>query len=319
MTEFERPIPTPTGTVADMTRIRRVMARRYRETQPQINEVAQDTLAGQGSGEQQNSYMAVIDSVTTTARNLLRDFPKFFQVSFDAVGRTYELGNTNIDTTTFWVATAVGASATALNTNQYDLDARNGILRLTSTQTSGTKVMVEGYYYEWVLPSDLEFYAQKAINQHAQTLPLPIENATAAVIDVIGMAALIECLWALMTEYARDIDVMTSESIHIPGSQRFRMLQSLIDQWEGEYRKYAKALNIGPERIEIMNLRRVSRTTNRYIPLYQPKEIGEYGPMERLFPDIDKGLIKYEDEEPLRVDVFIDMDPPTGVTTNTFY
>lgn len=52
MTEFERPIPTPTGTIADMTRIRRVMARRYRETQPQINEVAQDTLAGQGSGEQ---------------------------------------------------------------------------------------------------------------------------------------------------------------------------------------------------------------------------------------------------------------------------
>ena len=52
MTDFERPIPKPTGAVSDITRIRRVMSRRYRETQPQINEAAQDTLFGQGSGEQ---------------------------------------------------------------------------------------------------------------------------------------------------------------------------------------------------------------------------------------------------------------------------
>lgn len=52
MTDFERPIPKPTGTPTDISRVRRVMAKRYRETQPQINEVAQDTLSGQGSGEQ---------------------------------------------------------------------------------------------------------------------------------------------------------------------------------------------------------------------------------------------------------------------------
>ena len=260
-----------------------------------------------------------IETISEIARNYLRDFPKFFQVSFDALGRTYELGMINIDTSTMWVATTVGASATELTATDYSVDSRNGVLRLTATPAANTKLLVEGYYYEWVLPADLTFYAQRAINLHTHNLTTPLENASPAILDVIGMAALLESLWALMTEYSRDIDVQTSESVHIPGSQRFRMLQSLIASWSEEYRKHAKALNIGPERVEIMNLRRVSRTTNRYVPIYKSKEIGEYGPVERLFPEQDPGIIKYEESEPLREDVYIDMEPPTGVTTNTFY
>ena len=47
---------------------------------------------------------ATVSTITTIARNFLRDFPKFFQVSFDAVGRTYELGSPNIDADSLWVA-----------------------------------------------------------------------------------------------------------------------------------------------------------------------------------------------------------------------
>lgn len=48
----ERPIPNPTGTVADITRVRTVMARRHREQQPQINQASQDTIPGTSSGDQ---------------------------------------------------------------------------------------------------------------------------------------------------------------------------------------------------------------------------------------------------------------------------
>ena len=51
MTE-ERPIPAPTGTVADITRVRKVMTHRHREAQPQVNQPYQDTLPGTGSGDQ---------------------------------------------------------------------------------------------------------------------------------------------------------------------------------------------------------------------------------------------------------------------------
>lgn len=254
------------------------------------------------------------------ARTYLRDFPRFFQVSFDAVGRTYELGSPNIDADTLWIATANGASATPLTTSQYSLDSRNGILRLTSTPSANTKLMVEGYYYEWVSPADLEFYSKQAINAHVFSLDIPLENMAQVIIETIGMGAIVEVLMSLMTEYSRDIDVMTSESVHIPASQRFRMIQSLLSYWSQQYDKQARALNIGVDRIEIFNLRRVSRTTNRYVPLYKAKELGDYGPIERIFPNEDKQVIELEEApiDNLREDVFIDADIPRNYVNNTF-
>lgn len=266
--------------------------------------------------------MTVVERVAEIARTYLRDFPKFFQVSFDAVGRTYELGATNIDTETLWIATTTGASsATQLATNAYSLDVRNGVIRLATTPAANTKILVEGYYYEWVLPADLTFYSQRSINYHEYTIKVPLSGVTPAVFDVVGLGALVEALQALVTEYARDIDVTTSESIHIPGSQRFRMLQSLIGMWEMEYRKHANNLNIGPERIEIMDLRRISRATNRLVPLYVSQELGDYAPIERIFAEEHSGHIQIELEgDVLREDIFLDMEPPTtGIVTNTYY
>ena len=261
-----------------------------------------------------------LEYIVELARTYLRDFPKFFQVNFDAVGRTFELGQPNIDTSTIWVARVTGASVTALTSADYSIDARNGIVRLAATPAANSKLLVEGYYYEWLLPADLEFYSVRSINFHAPTINVPLEQASPAVLDVIGIGALVEALQALMTEFARDIDVMTSESIHIPGSQRFRMLQSLCQQWEIEYRKRANNLNIGPERIEQFSLRRVSRSTNRLVPLYKAKELGEYGPMERIFVEDSEGqiLISAKDE-PLREDVFIDTEPPASYTSNAYF
>lgn len=264
--------------------------------------------------------LTVLEHTIQLARTYLRDFPKFFQVSFESVGRTYQLGNVNIDAETLYIATATGASATELTSSQYSLDARNGILRLASTPATGSRIMVEGYYYEWLLPADLQFYCERSINFHKPTINIPLEQASAAVLDVVGLGALVEALQALMTEYARDIDVMTSESIHIPGSQRYRMLVDLCNRWETEYRKHANNLNIGPEKIDQFSLRRVSRTTNRLVPLYIAKEFGDYGPIERIFAEPSEGHILIEEkEDELRSDILVDMDPPTGYSNNTFY
>jgi len=49
---MERPLPEPTGTVADITKIRSVTAHRFREQQPQMNEPSSDTIPGKGSGDE---------------------------------------------------------------------------------------------------------------------------------------------------------------------------------------------------------------------------------------------------------------------------
>lgn len=48
----ERPIPKPTGTVADIIRVLGTMSHRFREQQPAINQPYQDTIPGAGSGDQ---------------------------------------------------------------------------------------------------------------------------------------------------------------------------------------------------------------------------------------------------------------------------
>lgn len=266
--------------------------------------------------------MATQTDIETIARTYLRDFPKFFQTSFDVVGRTYELDHINIDSESLWVAvyTSGSGSASALSSSQYSIDERNGILRLAGTYSSSTKVMVEGYYYEWVTPTDLAFYAKRALEKHLHTINLSVDQLSDVVINAIGIAAICESLWALMTEYSRDIDVITSESVHIPASQRFRMVQSLLAQWEKEYERHATNLNIGFDRLEVFNLRRTSRTTNRLVPLYKAKELGDYSPMERQWPEIDEGIVTPEVKgDNLREDVYVDTNPPMGTTSDAFY
>ncbi len=264
--------------------------------------------------------MAALTDVETTARNYLRDFPRFFQLDFDAIGRTFDLGHLNIDSTKLWVATYADGTTTQLTTSQFSLDERNGLLRLTTTPSSGTKVLVEGYYFEWLLPADLTFYATLALNQHMHNLDMDKEQLTSVVKDVIGIDAMIESLWGLMTEYSRDIDITTSEAVHIPASQRFRMIQQLLQYWTAEYEKKARALNIGLDRIEVFNLRRTSRTTNRLVPVQKSRELGDYGPIERIYSPIDDGEIAIaEEEDELRTDVFIDGDPPEGYVSGIRY
>ena len=264
--------------------------------------------------------MAALTDIETTARNYLRDFPRFFQLDFDGTGRTFDLGHLNIDSTKLWIATYAGGTTTPLTTSQYSLDDRNGLLRLASTPSTGTKVLVEGYYFEWLLPADLTFYATLALNQHMHNLEMDKEQLTAVVKDVIGIDAMIESLWGLMTEYSRDIDITTSEAVHIPASQRFRMIQQLLQYWTAEYEKKARALNIGLDRIEVFNLRRTSRTTNRLVPVQKSRELGDYGPIERIYSPIDDGqIVIAEEQDELRTDVFIDGDPPEGYVSGVRY
>lgn len=264
--------------------------------------------------------MTTLATVEEIARRYLRDFPKFFQTTFTVVGRTYELGQINIDANSIWVALYNGTTTTELTPADYTLDERNGILRLTSMPSGTQTIMVEGYYYEWVTPDDLTFYSQRAIEKHLRAVGVNLEDASDMLVNAIGIAAITECLWALMTEYSRDIDVITSESVHIPASQRFRMVQALLMQWEAEYKRHATALNIGIDRVEVFTLRRVARLTNRLVPLYKPKEFGDYSPIERLWPEIDSGVIDREvQEDNLREDVFVDTIPRSGQTTTAYY
>lgn len=264
--------------------------------------------------------MTAQSDVVDIARNYLRDFPKFFQVSFTPAGRTYQLGQTNIDSTSLWVATVTAGTPTVLTSADYSVDERGGYLRLLEAPTAVDDILVEGSHYEWLTPADLDFYAGMAIDLHMHNLNVSLNNLAPAVIKVIGINTIVQALWGLLSEYSRDIDVITSESVHIPASQRFRMVQSLLQYWEDEYKRLAQALNIGLDRIEVLTLRRRSKLTNRLVPLYKEREIGDFGPIERLWPEIDDGIIRIEEPgDNLREDVYVEGQPPQGWSNALYY
>ena len=269
--------------------------------------------------------MATQADVIEVARNFLRDFPRFFQVTRPKIGYTYQLGHRNVTTTGLWVATETGGTATPLTTAQYSVRERDGVLRIDQgvDLSSVDNILVEGDYYEWLTPSDLEFYSQHAIDLTFVNLHgVSLENASKPLVDVVGMGTIVHALWGLLTEFSRDVDVIASESVHIPASQRFRMVQSMLDQWEEEYQRHAKALNIGIERIEVFNLRRRSRTTERLVPIYREREIGDFGPLERIWVEPDSGeieLSKEQEEDGLREDVYVDGEPPEGMTNASYF
>lgn len=269
--------------------------------------------------------------VMKVARNYLRDFGQFFQASFDPAGRTYELGAPNIDPVSVWVAyvpnsASAGSPSASVGvipltaTSDYDLDGRNSLLRLRAPLINAYKILVEGYHYEWIGTTDLDFYADMAIHMDTHGMIADAGNLAPAVVDLVGVHTLVEALWGLMSEFARDIDVITSESVHIQASQRFRMVSSLLDHWEQEYRDRASTLNIGLNAIEVFNMRRVSRTTERFVPLYRSREFGDIGPIERLWPDVGNGVLQTEEpSDRLRQNVYVEGDPPPAFGYSTGY
>lgn len=52
MAKLVRPIPKPSGTVADATRVLGVMTHRLREQQADVNQPFRDTTPDAGSGDQ---------------------------------------------------------------------------------------------------------------------------------------------------------------------------------------------------------------------------------------------------------------------------
>lgn len=219
------------------------------------------------------------------ARNMLRDFPAYFEeIHSPLADPTVKLSRMMVATLDIR-STTTGA---AVPTTDYTVDTRNGVVGFTNVTGIVDGVSIKGYYYEWFLPEDLEYYAEIAISEHTHNrtdvqdfsfFSTEEKHATAVLTVVLALGS-------LMTELALDIDVSTPEGMMIPAHMRFQQIQQLFQYWQAEYAKRAAMLNLGLERIDIFDLRRVSRLTNRLVPEFRAREIDDPRPPVRVFPEI---------------------------------
>ena len=225
-----------------------------------------------------------VASIGSHARNLLRDFPQYFEVNVPGPLRpTIKLPHplvSDLDLVNLADNSVIASSA-------YGYDARNGLLKITTPSAYATGVHIQGYFYEWFLPDDLTFYASYVVHDHAfERGDLDSDDVTPIERDVMAIGTVVMALMALLSEFSTQIDVSSPEGMMIPAHQRYTQVQQLYAYWAKRYEQDAANLNVGKGRISMRTLRRVSRMTNRLVPLFENREIDDPRPPMRSFPPI---------------------------------
>jgi hypothetical protein len=232
--------------------------------------------------------MATLLDLVSKVRTELNDQPRQFTKTILGDGTTtdFNLGVKPLDLTTLMVT--VNGTVKA-NPTDYTAEANYGVIHFGTAPALNAVIVVSGNVFRYFSDADLEYYINTAVTQHtynrsdaygrAMTIDLLPEVETYP----LALLATIEALYALSTDAAFDIDIQAPDGVTIPRSERFRQLTSFITQRQEQYKNLCAALNIGLSRIEMATLRRVSRTTNKLVPVYLAQEIDDARMPERVY------------------------------------
>jgi hypothetical protein len=214
----------------------------------------------------------------------------------------------------------------------YTVEKDLGIFHFWTAPAANATVTITGLSYRYFTDSDLERFVNTAVEQHthermdAYGRQMTVGNLPTVEEYPIAILAAIEGLWALATDAAFDIDIQAPDGVMIPRSERYRQLSQIIQQRMQQYKELSSALNIGLWRLEMGTLRRVSRHTNRLVPIYMAQEIEDSKYPQRVY--IENNL-KGFDPTPTTAAIYdlliyqgdlftIDLDFPSDTTNLVF-
>ena len=165
----------------------------------------------------------------------------------------------------------------------YTWDYKYGVLVFSSAPPQGTTLGVQGWTYDYFLDNEVYEAVNDAFMMHTADLepelylnPLPGQQTIAPVEQIlVAYLAAIELLWFRSTDASQEVDVHTPEGVLIPRSQRFSQMTEQVANLQAQYQTQAAALGVGLWRIQVLNQRRVSYTTNRLVPLFREQEYNQ--------------------------------------------
>jgi hypothetical protein len=252
--------------------------------------------------------MATLDELRIRVRSELGDRLQPFRDTIRGTGDVaqYELSANNV--TGLEVLHISGGSQTTLSTPaDYVLDDLNGILDLTQPLALDALLLVSGSSYGLFADDELDNYLNDALAQHnrGRTITTRYKDSHGFIkydevaVDVstlppeedvmVVMLAAIEAMWALSTDAATDINVQTSDGTSVDRGQRFAQIQTQIGMLTDRYKTLCEKMGVGLYSIEVTNLRRVSRTTGRLVPIFREREYDDHSLPQRILPPIGPG------------------------------
>lgn len=255
---------------------------------------------------------STVDLIARVRREL-GDTGHPFQDQFVGTGDTsiYDLVETQIENVVInGVIPSPPSVVTLVPGSDYTVDTVGGRLILLgggwSPLPTGYTLIVNGTTSGLYTDDELADYVQDAFTQHTsgrtvQTrfrdidgfikyLDEPMDYANLPAVEdyPVSLLATIMVLWAVATDASTDIDISTADGTNIPRSQRYAQVRSQIDAKTAQYQDICNQLNVGLHRIEVAQLRRVSKTTGRLIPVFREREYDDNELPVRILPGIDE-------------------------------
>ncbi len=229
--------------------------------------------------------MATLAALSERLRFELGDQGKSFVETFrgDATTTRFNLTTSPVDGATMTVR--VGATNVSGTTS---VEERTGLIVLASPPNDGAIVTVSGTTFKYFTTAEINQFIETALLEHGKgstdsngsrvtMSTLPAIEEYPVVLLATSMA-----LYTLATDASFDIDIISPDGVSIPRTERFRQLTDIISQRKEQYRELCNLLGIGLYRIEVFNLRRISRMTNKLVPIYRPQEIDDASLPQRV-------------------------------------
>lgn len=272
--------------------------------------------------------MATLTTLSDRLRTEIGDFGKSFVYTFVADGTTnrFLIPYSPLD----------GLNLSILKdgldiSDSVEVEEQTGYVVFDDVPDEDSAIIVAGNYFRYFTNAEIQQYISDAFKQHTayhtdsygrtmsmQTLP-PIEEYP-LIIQASTLA-----LYTLATDASFDIDIQAPDGVTIPRSERYRQLMQMIEVRKQQYKELCSQLGIGLYKIDVFSLRRISKTTNRYVPIYQPMEVDDrstpvrvyvpiptYGNVEKPPVIVTQDLYPYEGD-PYEFTIVLDFEVSTYV------
>lgn len=229
--------------------------------------------------------MATLTSLVDKVRVELGDLGKSFVTQFVADGTTnrFQLHYAPLD----GAGVRVFANGAEVS-NTASVEESTGILVLDTVPADGTEFLVSGTYYRYFTATEVGTLVTTALEQHTAHhtdslgRTITIENLPTMEEYPVAVYAVSLALYTLATDASFDIDIQAPDGVSIPRSERYRQLMEMIDVRKQQYRELCMQLGIGMYKVDIFTLRRISKTTGRYVPVYRPQEVDDRSYPQRV-------------------------------------
>lgn len=241
--------------------------------------------------------MATISSLVDRVRVELGDLGKSFVTQFMADGTTnrFKLNYSPLDATTVVVfKNNVDIS------EDCSIEESTGVLVTDVLPDDGDQFTVSGTYHRYFTGAELAQIITNAVDmhgaKHTDSLGRSITVETLPYIDEypVVIYATTLALYTLATDASFDINIFAPDGVTIPRSERYRQLLDMMNTRKAQYVELCSHLGIGLYSIDVFTLRRISKRTNRYVPIYKPMEVDD-----RSWPQrVNLPLPAYGDAQP---------------------